>query len=213
MGAVHMATSIITIDRLKRLIGTSRFFTLRTFVYGVPILAVLAWPIPAMAQDRTEIVNKSNQPWTLALVEGAKPASGTMKLMDKFSGKTLATLSNVGDAAALPPRSHGLLVFNRNGGYMFRDFILKDSQGYYAEYVASVEYLSSRKITIQLVDHHVGPPMDQTDDETIKQYLADGIEVGNENIIIHFNSLGTTQPNAQTASISQKINTHVTPTL
>ena len=54
------------------------------------------------AQDRVELVNQSNQPWTLALVEGAKPGRGTLTLVDKFTGKIQAVLAKVGESATLP---------------------------------------------------------------------------------------------------------------
>lgn len=141
------------------------------------------------AQDRTELVNRSGRPWTLALAEGPKPGRGTLTLVDKFTGKVRAELSKVGESATLPPQGRVLLIFNRSGGYLYRDFLLKDALGYYAEYVASVEFLSTPRISIQLVDQHVGPPMDRADDGAVKQYVMDAIAVGSGNIIIHHNSL------------------------
>jgi hypothetical protein len=141
------------------------------------------------AQDRTELVNRSGQPWTLALAEGAKPGRGSLTLVDKFTGKVQAELTKVGERATLPPQGRFLVIFNRSGGYLFRDFLLKDTLGFYAEYEASVEFLSTPNISIQLVDHHVGPPMDRSDDGAIKQYVMDAITVGSGNIIIHHTSL------------------------
>lgn len=141
------------------------------------------------AQDRTEIVNRSGKPWTLALAEGAKPGRGTLTLVDKFTGATRAVLGKVGDSAILPPQGRCLLIFNRSGGYLYQDFLIKDTFGYYVEFVASVEFLSTPSISIQPVDQHVGPPMDRADDGAIKQYVADAISIGSGNIIIHPNSL------------------------
>ncbi|WP_306599436.1 hypothetical protein [Geothrix sp. 21YS21S-2] len=140
-------------------------------------------------QDRTELVNRSGQPWTLALAEGAKPGRGSLTLLDKFTGKVQAELAKVGESVTLPPQGRFLVIFNRSGGYLFRDFLLKDAFGFYAEYVASVEFLSAPNISIQLVDHHVGPPMDRSDDGAIKQYVMDAITLGSGNIIIHHASL------------------------
>lgn len=146
--------------------------------------------LPAAAQDRTELMNRSNRPWTLALVEGLRPGQGSLTLVDKFTGRVFASLSKVGDAVPVPAQAHVLLVFNREAGYVYRDFILRDPNGYYAEYLATVEFLSSPRVSINLVDHHVGPPMDQSDEVAIKQFLGDAIEIGSENIIIHSNSIG-----------------------
>ena len=153
------------------------------------LLMVLALHTGSWAQDRTELVNRSSQPWTLSLVEGVKAGRGTLTLVDKFTGKTTGALAKVGDTLTLPARSHQLLVFNREGGYLFRDFLLRDPNGYYAEYLATVEFLSTPKVSISLVDHHVGPPLDHSDEGAIKQFLGDAIEIGSENIIIHPNSL------------------------
>lgn len=97
------------------------------------LLFALVMHTSSLAQDRAELVNRSSQPWTLALVEGTHASVGSLTLVDKFTGKISASLAKVGDAAILPARAHLLVVFNREGGYMNRDFILKDTLGYYAE--------------------------------------------------------------------------------
>lgn len=153
------------------------------------LLFALVMHTSSLAQDRAELVNRSSQPWTLALVEGTHASVGSLTLVDKFTGKISASLAKVGDAAILPARAHLLVIFNREGGYMNRDFILKDTLGYYAEYRATVEFLSTPRISINLVDHHLGAPMDHSDDEAVKQFLEDAIEIGSENIIIHPNYL------------------------
>jgi len=92
------------------------------------------------------------------------------------------------------------VIFNRSGGYLFRDFLLKDKYGFYAEYVASVEFLSTQGISIQLVDQHVGPPMDRADDGAIKQHVLDAITLGSGNIIIHHASLKQIKPIGQSST-------------
>ncbi|BDU74033.1 hypothetical protein [Mesoterricola silvestris] len=152
-----------------------------------PLLMALA---PGLhAQDRLELLNRSGRPWTLALAEGAKPGRGSLTLVDKFTGRVRAQLAKTGEQVVLPPQGRFLLVFNRVGGYLYQDFLLRDSFGFYGEYVACVEFLSSPGISVQLVDQHVGPPMDQADDGAIKQYVLDAIAIGSGNIIIHPNSL------------------------
>ena len=159
-----------------------------------PFLLVIGLATGLWAQDRTELVNRSGQPWTLALAEGAKPGRGSLTLVDKFTGKVQAELTKVGESVTLPPQGRFLVIFNRSGGYLFRDFLLKDKYGFYAEYVASVEFLSTPSISIQLVDQHVGPPMDRADDGAIKQHVMDAITLGSGNIIIHHASLKQIKP-------------------
>jgi len=154
-----------------------------------PFLLLIGLAPGLWAQDRTELVNRSGQPWTLALAEGVKPGRGSLTLVDKFTGKVQAELTKVGESVTLPPQGRFLVIFNRSGGYLFRDFLLKDKYGFYAEYVASVEFLSTPSISIQLVDQHVGPPMDRADDGAIKQHVLDAITLGSGNIIIHHASL------------------------
>jgi len=156
--------------------------------FRVLALALLACAA-ARAQDRTELVNKSGQPWTLALVEGTRPGRGSLTLVDKFSGRARGTLARVGDATTIPAQGRLLVVFNRETGFLYRHFILKDRAGFYGEYCASVAFLSSPRISINLVDQHVGPPMDHADEAVVKQFLLDAIEIGGENIIIHPNTL------------------------
>jgi hypothetical protein len=183
----------------------SRTFWLRTLLLALVVL------VAARAQDRTELVNRSGQPWTLALVEGAHAGRGTLTLMDKFNGRTMGTLVKVGDTITLPPQGRLLVVFNREGGYMYRDFILMDSLGYYAEYVATVEFLSTPTISIELVDHHVGPPLDRSDDSAVKQFISDAIEVGRENIIIHPNDLRSGRTEVKNVAVSPKMDGIFTP--
>lgn len=40
------------------------------------------------------------------------------------------------------------------------------------------------------MDQHVGPPLDREADETIKQFIADAIELSPETITIHPSTLG-----------------------
>jgi len=144
---------------------------------------------PTWGQDRRALLNRCNQPWTLALVEGGRAGDGSISFLDKFSGRNLGTLGRVGEAATIPAKGRMMLVFNRREGYFYHNFIIKDARGFYAEYVASVEFLSSPRITIQLVDQHVGPPLDRGDEGDIKRFIADSIEVNSESIIINQNVL------------------------
>lgn len=153
------------------------------------LLLVLLLSSPALAQDRTELVNRSNQPWTLALVEGHRPGRGSLTLVDKFTGHTAGTLVKVGDAVRVPAHGRLLVVFNRDGGYVYKNFILKDRSGYYAEYLATVEFLSSPQVSINMVDHHLGPPLDQADEGVVLHVLGGALEIGSENIVIHPNAL------------------------
>ncbi len=153
-------------------------------------LLLLLLGVVLRAEDRMEIIVRSRQPWTLALAEGVRAGRGTLSLMDKFTGKPLGTLAKAGDSVVLPAQGRVLLVFNRKEGYLYQDFLLKDIFGYYAEYVASVEFLANQKISIQLVDKHLGPPLDTADEETSKQFVKDSIEIGSDNIVIHPNTMG-----------------------
>jgi hypothetical protein len=150
-----------------------------------PFSLILALTLPAAAQDRAEVVNRSGRAWTLALVEGGLPRRGSLTLVDKFTGKTLATLAKAGDRVALPPGCHCLAVYNRDAGYLFLGFILQDGNGWYAEYQASVDYLSSTRLSLALVDHHLGPPLDGFEEGEVQQRLSDLLEVGAEAIVIH----------------------------
>ena len=163
---------------------------------AAPIFVLLLAAAPGQAQDRTEIVNRSGQPWTLALVEGTRPGRGSLSLLDKFNGRTEGTLTKVGQSATIPPQGRLLVVFNREGGYLFRHFILRDHNGYYGEYSAKVEFLSAPKIAIELVDQHVGPPMDRAEEAAVRQFLGDAIEIGSESIIIHPNALSSPESDA-----------------
>jgi hypothetical protein len=186
-----MAISITSILNNRKLAPL-----LRALGRGVfPALVLLACTA-VHAQDRTEIVNKSGQSWTLALVEGTRPGRGSLTLVDKFSGRTTGTLAKVGDGTIIPPQGRLLVVFNREAGFLYRHFILRDRSGFYGEYCATVEFLSTPRISVHLVDQHVGPPMDHADEAVVKQFLLDAIEIGSENIIIHPNSLGATQVEA-----------------
>lgn len=177
------------------------------------VLTLGLTPLATWAQDRFEIVNKSASPWTLALVEGAKPGRGTLTLVDKFTGKTTGSLANVGDGAILPVQGRLLVVFNRDGGYLYRHFILRDPNGFYGEYNATVEFLSAPRISIQLVDQHVGPPMDHADEAAVKQFMSDSIELGSGNIIIHPNTLGNAHPDAPWPGKVPELNQPALPTL
>ena len=110
---------------------------------------MLVLPGPAWSQERRALLNRSNLPWTLALVEGGRAGDGSISFLDKFSGRSLGKLARVGEAATIPAKGRLMLVFNRREGYFYQNFILKDARGFYAEYVASVEFLSSPRITIQ----------------------------------------------------------------
>jgi hypothetical protein len=151
-------------------------------------LLLLAAPVLA-AQDRLDLANRSGQPWTLALVEGIRPGLGRVRFVDKFTGLALASLSRTGDTAVIPARSRALLVFDRSGGDFFRTFILKDLRGYYAEYRASVDFLTSPRVDLRLLGGHVGPPMDRADETAVRTYLEEAVEIERENIIIHPNFL------------------------
>jgi len=152
-------------------------------------LFALAATVSSQAQERRQLVNHSGQPWTIAMVEGVKARMGTLTIIDKATGKTLSVLSKVGDSTVIPAQSCMLVVFNRVAGYMYCNFLLKDIKGYFAEYVATVEYLSDSRLSIDMVDTHVGPPMDLNDDSDIKQFVSQGIEFRSQSIIIHWNTL------------------------
>jgi hypothetical protein len=177
-----------------------------------PFLLAVVLAASLQAQDRVELVNRSGQPWTLSLAEGPKAGRGSLTLVEKFTGKVQAELGRVGESTTLPPQGRFFVVFNRSGGYFYQDFLLKDKFGYYAEYVATVEFLSTPSISIQLTDQHVGPPMDRSDDGTIKQYLADAISFGSGNIIIHPNSLKQVTTSIQPGLILPKIEPMTLPT-
>ena len=171
--------------------GWAGLRSVRTLAPTLCILLLLlaAGGPAARAQDRSELANRSGQPWTLALVEGTRPAQGTLTVLDKFSGTTLGTLGKVGDAVPLPAQGRFVLIFNRKDGDLYRDFILKDFRGYYAEYVACVEFRSSPRISVQLRSQHVGPSLDHADPDSIEQFINDAIVIERDNIIIHPNCL------------------------
>ena len=171
---------------LFRMTWPDRWPTVRVGLLACLLLGLHA---PVRAQDRRAVLNRSNRPWTLALVEGSRAGDGTITFLDKFSGRNLGELGRVGEAATIPPKGRLMLVFNRREGYFYQNFIIKDAHGYYAEYVASVEFLSSPQISFQLVDHHVGPPLDRGEEGDVKRFISDAIELGSESIIIHPNDL------------------------
>lgn len=154
------------------------------------LLPLLALPLPGLAQDRMELANRSLQPWTLALVEGSQPGQGSLSVVDKFTGRPLATLTRAGDRIELPPRARYLAIFNRVGGYLFLGFILRDTLGWFAEYRATVEFLSSRRVSVGLVGHHLGPPLDRSDEGEVQQRLGDLIEIDQDNLTIRPDALG-----------------------
>jgi hypothetical protein len=158
---------------------------------SLPLLILLALPIPGLAQDRMELVNHSLQPWTLALVEGSRPLQGSLDVVDKFTGRTLATLAQAGDRIVLPPRARYLAIYHRVGGYLFLGFILRDSLGWFAEYRATVEFLSSRRISVGLVGHHLGPPLDRAGEGEVLQRLGDLIEIDQDCLTIRPDALGS----------------------
>ena len=168
-------------------------------------LAVITFCLTGKAsgQDRTEIVNRSAQPWSLALVEGTRPGVGDLTLVDKFTGRTLARLERTGESLALPPQSRCLLVFGRRDGHFQRNFILKDSHGFYAEYSAALAFREDPGITIHLLGQHVGKPLNQADEAIVQQKLNDFIEIGSDNIIIHPNSLAPVRQDACAIGTSQ----------
>lgn len=155
------------------------------------LLLALALPALAWAQERREIVNRSGQPWTLALVEGARPGIGALRCVDKFTGRAMGSLAHTGDRVVLPPRSRILVDFLRSpDGDFFRGFLLEDRQGHYAEFAAGVEYRGSATVELDLVDLHVGAPLDRKDPDELREDLEDGIERTADRIIIHLDALG-----------------------
>ena len=158
------------------------------------VLLSLMIRVAAPAQDRVELVNQSNQPWTLALVEGSRPMTGTLECVDKFSGRLLVTLCRAGDATTLAPQSRTLLIFRRKTGYLYEDFILQDHLGHYAEYVANLRFLTSTAISIQLVAQHVGFPLNREGDGAVKQFINDAIDISDRAITIRPNALESARP-------------------
>jgi hypothetical protein len=171
--------------------GWSRLPGVRHLTAAVIHLLALLFQLPARAQDRIELINQSSQPWTLALVEEASAGVGTLVCLDKFSGRSLATLARTGDQTQLPPRSRLLLEFQRRSGYLFLGFILRDERGCYGEYVASLEFLTSRRITLHLVSERVGEPMNRLDDGSIREFVNNAIDLGENAITIRANTLAS----------------------
>jgi hypothetical protein len=135
------------------------------------------------------IENRSALPWTLTLLEGLKPQCGTLTLKDRAQATPLGTLTKPGEAITLPPKGTFMAIFERKSGYLYQNLMFKDIQGHYAEFLAHIEFLSNPVITLQLVGHRVGPPLDRADEGTLRQFINDSIEVGSDSITIHPNTL------------------------
>lgn len=155
----------------------------------LPLL--IAACLACRGQDRWELANRSGKPWTLAQVEGARPARGGLRLLDKFTGRSAGTLSRAGDTVTVPAGARLMLVFERQEGDLFRALLLKDARGWYVEYQASVAFLSSPDISLCRTGSRLGPPMDREDDLAAGQFLDQAIEVGRDGILIHPDTLAS----------------------
>jgi hypothetical protein len=144
---------------------------------------------PAQAQDRMTLENRSALPWTLTLVEGLKPESGTLIVKDRTTSKPLGALARPGESMVLPPKGSFIAIFERNRGNLYQNIEFKDVNGHYAELLAHIEFLSNPVITVETVGHHVGSPLDRADEGAVLQFIEGAIDVGNDSIIIHFNTL------------------------
>jgi len=135
------------------------------------------------AEPRREFFNRSGRDWRLTLVAGTRAGVGTLNVIEKFSGNRVATLAKAGDSLALPAGARYLVEFTAENKYFFHDFIVQDGHGHYAEYVASVPFLSDPP-TLAFKDRRVGPPLDQATEEAVRRSIEDAISTDQGNLII-----------------------------
>jgi hypothetical protein len=151
------------------------------------LLAVLllAGGVPAPgAELRRELFNRSGQPWRLALVERIRANLGRMRIIDKFSGRTVGTLDKTGESLVIPAGARYLVEFAEENRTFFHDFILQDQAGSYVEYLASVPFAADPVPVVAYKDKHVGPPLDRATDEAILRRIEDAISTDDGNLII-----------------------------
>jgi hypothetical protein len=72
---------------------------------------------------------------------------------------------------------------------------IQAGRGCYGEYVASLEFLTSRRITLHLVSERVGEPMNRLDDGSIREFVNNAIDLGESAITIRANTLASPEGN------------------
>lgn len=148
----------------------------------------------APGEPRSEWYNRSFREWRLTLVEGTQSAVGTLRVIDKFTGKLVTTLAKAGDSLKLPPGARFLVQFSQENHYFFHDFIVQDGRGQYVEYVATTPYRSDPAPVLSIKDQHVGPPLDRATAEAILRAIGDALDTAQGNLIILQDSLGPPPP-------------------
>jgi hypothetical protein len=160
--------------------------------HRLPLLAaallLCAGPAPG-SEIRRELFNRSGHAWRLALVEGIQANLGRMRIIDKFSGKTVTDLDKTGASLTIPAGARYLVEFGEENRAFFRDLILQDEAGSYVEYLARVPFLADPAPVLFYKDRHVGPPLDRDTDEAVLRRIEDAISTADGNLIIRQDSL------------------------
>lgn len=139
---------------------------------------------------KTQLSNQSSVTWKLTLVEGRQPQAGTLRCLDKFTGKLVKALAKSGETVLLAPGCKYLIDFAQGTKYCHHDFILEDPQGNYAEFIATVPYLANPQITLQLQGGHVGSPLNQSADEELTRIFEAAVRTENGSLTIVQNTIG-----------------------
>lgn len=154
------------------------------------ILVALAGAGGRAGDLRREWYNRSGQAWRLSLVEGTRASSGSLRVIDKFSGRTVTVLGRPGETLVLPPGARFLVEFKGDQASFFQDFILQDGAGSYAEFVLDQHYRGDPAPALSYKDRHVGPPLDRAAEEAVLRGIEDAIAITDGNLVIRQDYIG-----------------------
>jgi hypothetical protein len=139
---------------------------------------------------RCEWFNRSGRTWRLALVEGVRAPAGRLRIIDKFTGRTVTVLGRPGETLDLPPGARFLVEWQGDLATFFQDLILTDGAGSYAEYVLDQRYRSDPTPVLSYKDRHVGPPLNRAAEEAVLRGIQDAIAITNGSLLIRQDFIG-----------------------
>jgi hypothetical protein len=145
---------------------------------------------PQARYERKAFSNQSGASWRIALVEGREQQRGKMEFRDKFSGKVAGTLEKPGDSLVLAPGACYLVDLAQDHADFHHTFILADTRGNYAEFVATVPYRANPQMTLNLVHQHVGSPLNRGSQVEIARAIDAAVRKDGEDLTILQNYIG-----------------------
>jgi hypothetical protein len=146
--------------------------------------------IPQPHYERKAFSNQSGAAWRITLVEGREQQRGKMEFHDKFSGKVAGSLEKPGDSLVLAPGTCYLVDLAQDHADFHHTFILADTRGNYAEFVATVPYRANPQMTLSLVHQHVGSPLNRGSQIEIIRAVDAAVRKDGEDLTILQNFIG-----------------------